>query len=211
MTTHITGRALVLAAATLTLFLIGAPSPAQAIDEKEVSGTLPEMHRPTFKKGYQIESIRNGARMTVTLIDRTPSSRTWQRSDGCTWSVETTGFAPAYEWRDCGSAAGRQSVRLDNGSPYPIKLGSSWAYSFTGENDVGRTWRDERTCAVEGTARISTGIGTFDTYKVVCREFSSTRTWYMSPKIGRSVYYIKNHERRGRDVWEFSSVIAEGS
>ncbi len=80
---------------------------------------------------------------------------------------------------------------LEDGKIYPLTVGKIWSYRHTGGNVDGRTWETIRKCAVETQAEVTTTLGTFDTYKVVCDDDWSTRTWYLSPEYGRSVKYIR--------------------
>jgi hypothetical protein len=48
-----------------------------------------------------------------------------------------------------------------------------------------------RKCNVESAVRIKTGLGSSDTFKVMCKDSWNTHFWYMSPKLGQYAFYSK--------------------
>ncbi len=98
-------------------------------------------------------------------------------------------------------------MKLLGGDPWPLQVGKKWTYSLRGDNVVGYSWDDKRECEVKEVARIKTKLGKHDTYKVVCTDPWNIRTWYMSPSLKAGVRYIKDHDTRGKNVYEFIKTV----
>jgi hypothetical protein len=174
---------------------------APPLKEKAVSNPLPPISQPNRPVGYKVISLRDGKEEVSTLVEQTADTQTWTDSLGCRAVVSRTGYSPAIEFANCEGDTGSQKVKLLRGTPYPLALGGKWAYSFSGTNTRGDQWAGERECEVKGTARVTTGTGEHDTYKVICRDSTRsstvTRTYYVSPALQTSVLM----ERRRVRYW----------
>ena len=202
--------------AWLHLFAIGAfvsvlaayqTTGTQEAQAAEVTAQLPPMQKPERNVGFKWVSLKDGKEVVFTLVAKTADRESWQRSDGCSWTKPNTGFAPAVKWSGCASNDGTSVVNLLEGNPWPLQVGKKWTYSLRGSNVVGYSWDDKRHCEVKGVARIKTKLGEHDTYKVVCTDPWQTRTWYMSPSLKAGVRYIKDHDTRGKTVYEFIRAV----
>jgi len=121
----------------------------------------------------------------------------WKNSEGCKWTrSDTSFFAPATSWADCDGNTGTAKVTEKN-SAWPLKLGHEWSYSVDGGD-----WETDRNCEVTDTIRVSSMLGEHDAYKVVCGDKWNTRTWYISTKLKRLVYYQRRRRRGGSNVFE---------
>jgi hypothetical protein len=183
------------------LILTGCAS-TPPLKEEAVAKALPPMARPERAVGYKVVQLRDGKEEVSTLLAQTADTQTWSDSSGCRAVVSRTGFAPALEFANCeGGQTGYQTIKLLRGTPYPLALGSKWAYSFSGTNTKGDQWEGQRECEVMGTARIKTGTGEHDTYKVVCdertRNSRTTNRYYVSPALQATVF----QERRRTRNW----------
>jgi len=107
---------------------------------------------------------------------------------------------------------------------WPLAVGKKAQYDFqqtisrhdgTESSELSRTW----TCTVEGTERVSVPAGTFDTYVVTCKRYSSsgrawraTRKFYYAPDLGHYVIreddYRRSADKKRQMVsYGFSSTV----
>lgn len=163
------------------------------VQEAAVTATLPPMPRAEHEVGYTRVSIKDGTtEHRETLIAQDAEANTWISSTGCSWTVPRTGFAPATEWSSCSSADGTATVKGANTSGiYPLTVGKRWSYEVAGKNVTGFPWSGERRCEVESQARVTVPMGTYDTYKVVCGDQWSVRTWYLAPEVDATVLFTR--------------------
>lgn len=164
--------------------------------------------------GYKVTRLRDGKTDVLTLVAQTADSQTWTDSTGCRFVALRTGFAPPIQFSDCDGNTGTQTVKLLRGMPFPLTLGGKWAYSYAGENSRGNKWTGQRDCAVQSGARVKTGSGEHETYKVVCEDsqenFKATHTYYVSPSVQTTVFLERYRVRYwpgapppDRTTWEF--------
>lgn len=165
--------------------------------EEPVQAALkPILEPPEILVGDTLIWLENGQkelRNEVTALD--DRQLTVAGDNGCTFSVPITGFGPSYFYKNCGGYSGTQEVEPVSESPYPISVGKSWNYVYSGIWE-GEPWKDTRKCSVDGTARVTVPLGDFDTFKLVCNDRWTRRTWYVAPEVGRSVKYERYHKRR---------------
>lgn len=206
-------RALSLGGIFSLLLFTTACQTVGTIEEVAVTAELPELaSRPTFATGYRVSTITDGEQNTRILISQTDTTETWKNGSGCTYTTLKTGFSPSIEWSGCtGFADGTQRVALTEGQPYPLRVGNTWSYSLSGDNNRGSSWDGTRDCEVASTVRITTVSGTHDTFKVVCTEPWSTRTWYISAESEWPIRFVRNHAYRGTTVSEFVKVVSTGN
>ena len=74
---------------------------------------------------------------------------------------------------------------------YPLQVGNTESWKYTGKNTKGDSWSGMRECEVKGTAHVTVPAGSFDTYHVVCEERDSRREWHYSPTLRRTVTSIR--------------------
>jgi hypothetical protein len=108
------------------------------------------------------------------------------------------GFGPSVAWANCNGDTGSATVKLQ-GETWPLAVGKSWSYAYSGVNARGNSWSGTRACTVKATARIPTPAGEEDTYKVTCSDYDSSHTYYVSPARSATVRY-EQHRRDGRRV-----------
>ena len=167
---------------------------------------LAPMPKPEREIGYKWVGLKNGKPYWRTLVSETAETLAWETSEGCSFtnSGKTTfGLGdPWLKWSGCSPwADGTQTFSLD-GEIWPLEVGKKWRYSLSGSNVRGDSWSAERTCEIPGTARIATGIGVHDTYKVVCKDPWNTGTYYMSPALETIVYSEWYNRPRG-STWKY--------
>jgi hypothetical protein len=172
------------------------------VKELEVSAPLAPMPQPQLRPGYTEVTLYNGKEMTSTLVSEDANSRSWKRSDGCQATTPKTGFGPAYRWENCNGSTGTATAKLE-GEIWPLAVGKTWSYTYSGSNARGASWSGTRSCSVRGTARIATPAGEEDTFKVACRDHDSTHTYYVSPARKATVRY----EQYRQDGWRVTSEL----
>lgn len=193
--------------ATGLLFLGACATPP--IAEVPTSAPLPAVEKPyPFQVGYKRETKRQDGRANfITVIEVTADTVTWQSDGGCTHTRPHDNFAPSIKWTGC-TTNGTHEYELIEGQPYPIKVGNAWRYKVSGQNDTGGKWDTTRSCKVEGEAQVTVPMGTYDTFKVVCRDTWRVRTWYISPELGQSVFF-SNSRPQQNEIWTHELVRIE--
>jgi hypothetical protein len=184
------------AACLILTVVLTALASCATVKELEVTTPLAAMPQPELRPGYGEVVLYNGKEMTSTLVSEDATTRSWKRSDGCSATTPKTGFGPALKWENCDGGSGSHTVTLQ-GETWPLAVGKSWSYTYSGSDTAGNTWRGTRSCTVKTTVRIPTPSGEEDTYKVACSDHNSTHTYYVSPARNATVRY----ERSRRDGW----------
>jgi len=187
--------ALVIASIGLIIF-----QPAHA-KEVKISNLAPMSEPAHMKTGTVIQGITNRKPSADKLISTNGSIQTWQDNEGCVWTKDISlgFFSPYISWTTCHNKTGSLRVHGKSGNIWPLKVGNLVEYTVKGRNVGGGSWSANRRCKVDKQVRITTHTGTYDTFKVICRTKWYTRIWYMSPKIGASVKYIKRPSSLGRN------------
>ena len=178
--------------------LMGCQTTQTATEKEEpVQTALEPMPKPPgMQVGDAIIWLVDGYRERRNEVtSRDDRQMTITTSGGCVFSIPTTGFGPDYFYRNCGGYTATQEVEPPSESPFPLSVGKSWSYGYSGIWE-GEPWRDTRRCTVAGTARVTVPLGDFDTFKVVCNDRWINRTWYVSPEVGQAVKYKRFHKRR---------------
>jgi len=160
---------------------------------------MPPAQRPEPRApGSVWKALKNGEPYVVTTVEGTGESERLEDSEGCTWTRPKSFYAPSTSWENCGGNAGEATVSL-NGEIFPLQVGGKWSWDV----DAGR-WRTERSCEVEGTARVKTASGEHETFRIVCVDRWNTRTRYYSPDLGTSVHLHVHRRAKAEHVrYEF--------
>ena len=133
-------------------------------------------------------------------------------SNGCTSTRKASfsSLAPTSSWNNCGprNTSGTQDVELISGNMWPLTLDSKAVFSVEGRfSDGSNPWSTERSCEVDGVVNLTVPAGTFDAYKVVCKDNWNTRTAYYAPEFGDSIAGSRIHVRRGIEAnWQRVSI-----
>lgn len=175
---------------------------------------LAPMAEPTkpLNVGDEWHWIRNGKPYSdsVTAVDGGQYSA--KNSLGCSWTNLNYRFAPSLVWENCNGSSGTQKITKAKGSPWPLQHKHKFKYSFTGKNAKGDTWKAQRACKVKKQVRVKVPAGEFDTFKVVCSDPWSVRTWWVSPEYGGTVAWKRDHKTdNSRDAMQelVKRVVAE--
>lgn len=171
---------------------------------------LAPMQKPSpTPEGAVIHGIRNGNPSATKVVKSDDNIMVYDRG-GCISTIDHTRgyFAPEVRWENCNGSSGRVMFHGKSGNIWPLQVGKSEEYSATASSRG--TWNATRTCEVERQVRITTHTGAHDTFEVVCRSKWATRTYYMSPKLGRFVKYTRRksnlNSNFSRIDWELTRV-----
>lgn len=171
---------------------------------------LAPMQEPNpLSEGTVIHGLSNGAPTSTEVIKVDGNIRVLLR-DNCEVTRDRTHgyFAPEVRWENCEGRSGQHIFHGKSGNIWPLAVGKSETYRATGKTKD--TWSATRTCKVEGQSRVKTHIGTHDAFEVVCRTKWATRTYYMSPTVGRFVKYTKRkahpQSRVTNEDWELTRI-----
>ena len=131
----------------------------------------------------------------------------YERSDGCSWTRTSRGFAPATVWSNCPSS-GKSTVTVTDDSLWPLEVGNKITYQMKGNSSlIARAWSSRRSCEVVGAVKVKIVSGIYDTFKVICKERWGTRTWWLSPKVGTAVAYEQKTRRNGLIRQEMTKIV----
>lgn len=179
-------------------------------DAVQSVNVMPPAEKPAADTaGTVIRTLRNGEPVTysITAVDGDRYSVT--ASDGCNYTEIASAYAPSPEWKNCSGSTGTQTITKVKGSPWPMSVGTKFSYRFRG-SDNRESWRGLRKCTVSGTEHLATRLGEFDTYRIVCKDPWSKRTWWYAPEIGLDIKYKRHHftdSSRNREI-ETVEVVA---
>ena len=167
----------------------------------KVQTALQPMDKPELVVGqkwhyFSNDKGKDGYEELLTVGD---GMLTFRDSDGCQWQeISDHDFSPSVQWENCEPYPnGTQKTKL-KGSIWPLQKGTKFSYSVKGKYHNGDTWSTRRACKVKKEVRISTVSGEYDTFKVVCRDDWSTRTYYMSPELKSWVVFKRTHAEKSK-------------
>ena len=112
-------------------------------------------------------------------------------SNGCKAVTDRSTYAPTLGWRNCSGSTASQKVEKQAGRLFPLAVGNTEYWSFSGRSDKGNTWSGTRSCKVAGTANVTVPAGNFDAYHVICRESSARYDYWFAPELGYTVISSK--------------------
>jgi len=183
-------------------------------EEKTTKVEMSPMAEPPVDTVGTVHIWKNGDGETVRVevVDANSERIVSERSNGCRYSRMRkyyTEFAPTIRWENCSSSSGSRKINGRSGDQvWPLKVGKTWSYDAQGSSD-GNIWQSDRRCEVTKTAKIKTVSGTHDTFKVVCNSKWATQTWYISPKLGETVKFIRERKRGSVTNIEFELLRVE--
>jgi len=93
---------------------------------------------------------------------------------------------------------GSQEVADVEGELFPLEVGKTMRMRVTGSGTrFPEGWEVARTCEVVAEERVTVPAGTYDMFKIVCRQGKRTYTWYYAPEIAHPVFYLNRHADLG--------------
>jgi hypothetical protein len=160
---------------------------------------------PVYKKGTTF-IYSNGSWETV--ITNSASEVTWRDHRGYVSSGSPDFTRRRADWQTKTRQGTRQfGPRKDlwikkKTSLWPLKIGNAASYSEANttrrKDEPEKSYEVNWSCEVIGTERVSVMAGDFDTWKIVCKRYSTPRnptkarvrevkTWYYAPELGHYV------------------------
>jgi len=183
--------------------------PVLAFEEIEKLESLAPMPGPDQRPvGWEWHYIdQQGKAGYMRKVAESEQTASYKRSDGCQWTREVRGFAPATIWSNCPST-GVAKVEFSGGDIWPLKVGNKFSYKMQGKSSFFKfNWNGDRICEVRYGVRVKTVSGTHDTYKVVCIERWGTRSWWLSPDVGTAVAYQQETSRNELILQEMTRIV----
>ena len=147
-----------------------------------------------FVSGTEVHWLKNGRPSVNYYESVNEQTYTATRDDGCSWTRITQAFAPTLKWDNCEYASGTQEIISSEGSPWPLNAMTEFQYTFSGKyaGDLGQPWRSVWRCHVESQVRVKVPAGEYDTYKLICEDDWTKRTYWISPLLGHHVAFEDN-------------------
>jgi len=147
----------------------------------------------------------DGTAAVVTGVSK--EEVTWRYQNGAISTRYRNFILPALSWTSASSQS-QTTLTASSDMLWPLATGNRGqyeSYQVISRNDriesteLSRKWE----CTVEGTERVSVPAGTFDTYVVACKRYSTssnswraTRKYYYAPELGH--YVIRDDIFRSR-------------
>ncbi len=185
------------------------PQFSHALEELEPLENLPPLPGPDSRQiGWEWHFIdEKGKPGYMKKVAGDDAIESYERSDGCSWTRTTRGFAPATVWSNCPSS-GKSAVKVTSDSLWPLEIGNKITYQMKGSSSLfARAWSSRRSCEVIGAVKVKIVSGIYDTFKVICKERWGTRTWWLSPDVGTAVAYQQKTRRNGLIRQEMTKII----
>jgi hypothetical protein len=159
-----------------------------------------------YPVGSQWHGLEDGSHAIVTLVGADAHSRSFASTSGCTWTEPAKFFGPALAWQNCNRDTGTQAIGATSGEIWPLQVGKSQSWSVSGRSPEGESWQMTYTCKVVSAERVSVSAGSFDAYKVVCKDRWNMMTYYYAPSINDFVLYFRIGSGKGVvNRWEYIS------
>ena len=179
-----------IAAVVVSIIVTGCQT--TSVQQIAVKADLPPAQPPIYEIGKKtVWRMKDGSEITYETTDIEDTTITGRGSDGCIYSFRKDGFGRATRWENCSGSTGTHRLSR-SGNMYPLQVGNTESWKYTGKNTKGDSWSGMRECEVKGTAHVTVPAGSFDTYHVVCEEKGWKRyEWHYSPKLRRTVTSIQ--------------------
>ncbi|MBO0333578.1 hypothetical protein J0X12_08140 [Sneathiella sp. CAU 1612] len=178
--------------------------------ETTFADPMPPMEEPpiwTDGSSNVFQNISSKVNYETKYIARDGKLVTQKEHDGCIVVHDyAMPFSPAVKWKNCRDPDGvSTNYKLDDTEVWPLETGKHWSYRQAGTNVEGQSWAYIRDCAVEGQVRITTLLGTFDTFRVACSDQLKTRVWFLSPVLQAPVLHTV-FEKKTHRKYTFETV-----
>lgn len=171
----------------------------QSVKTAAVPVELPAMDRPDdHAVGAEFHWITNGEKLTSKVIAVEDGVSTIQLEDGCEWKHLGWDWAPVLEINNCYGRSESSQIRKSEGSPWPMQTGKKWSHSYTRFQDSGKTTRLTYRCEVNTAEIVSIPAGEFRAFKIICKDRSSTKTYWFTPDHAAGV--VKSTNKTGTNT-----------
>jgi len=170
------------------------------VETSEPTASLEPAENVNHPVGTTLVVSDQDERVTWQKTAVTEQGSVWQGSDGCKYtSYNSNPFAPAVTFENCDGNTGTQKIQSKSGSLFPLKVGNTASWKLIGK-DQQYNWNTTRWCRVSDEVNLSVPAGSYDAYKVVCRDDWNTRTFYYAPEAAANAAFIRVHKDRGTEA-----------
>ena len=158
-----------------------------------------------YQVGTTLRGLKNGKPFTWKVLALNDSTYMIEDTGGCKWTDIDIISPPPY-WENCGGSTGTIEIETE-GSLWPLEVGKTVRYRFTGTNPKGNRISGVRQCKAVDNVFVTTATGDHYTYKVVCQDKSKVLTYYISPAFGdRVLFTIRSKKRGTTDTYEMLEI-----
>lgn len=174
-------RFTLMCSALATAIVLGACQTTPPIQTAPAANPIPPVEARRAVVGDQFVYLtQSGTQTTTTTVAASANRASYKQDNGCSYSHIITGFGPNPEWSNCGGSSGNQTSKRTGGSIFPLAVGSSESWDYSGTNSKGNNWESTRNCTVPGAVSVTVPAGTFDTYHVRCEDKWWVRESYIN-------------------------------
>lgn len=175
----------------LVPLLIGFAASVSAFEELGTVSLEP-MERPSvspFENGTEIHWLKNGKSSTYYFESIDAGTYTVRWDDGCRSTRLMLMYAPSLEWNHCEYASASQKITETRGNPWPLSAKTEFQYAYIGNyrGDLGQPWQSIWKCKVDKQVRVEVPAGEYDTFKLICEDDLTVRTYWISPELRHHV------------------------
>lgn len=172
---------------------------------------------PAALPSYTIgDSVTWNDKTTETVVAVNGRQITWEAQNGFSFISSANPILPRLSW--AGKVArGSRTLSTTDTALFPLQNGNTAAFqalvaaqNTTTGQDMNRTYRWE--CSVDGTERLKTAVGVWDTWRTICYEGTTTTafvrrytTWY-APDLQGPVRVNKDTRRDATVVNEVTAL-----
>ena len=167
-------------------------TPAAKVETAPARAELPPgVLRASTVGDKSVWKQRDGKELTWKTVKLDGSIAEVHGSNGCKAVTDRSSYSPTLGWRGCSGHTGSHKIEKRTGRLFPLAVGNTEHWQFSGRSAKGSTWSGTRSCKVAGTANVTVPAGNFDTYHVICREKSARYDYWFSPELGYTVISSK--------------------
>ncbi|MEL6996875.1 MAG: hypothetical protein AAFP68_01325 [Pseudomonadota bacterium] len=158
------------------------------------SAPMPPVEQRLVEPGASYTILQqDGSELAVEILSTDGNLVLSKSSSGCSWKRDFTGFRPNPEWNSCGGSTGTQTSTRTSGSIFPLVVGNTETWDYSGTNSNGDAWESTRNCKVEAEVSVTVPAGTFDTYHVRCEDRWWVREWFVDQR-GLAIQYARTRK-----------------
>lgn len=167
--------------ALVGMVVLGACQADRAVQTAPVVNPMQPLEARRAVVGDQFVYLTEKSDQTSMTTREVSADRVaFEDESGCRFSDKGSSFAPSPDWSNCGGSAGTQVSRRLGGSIFPLAIGNSESWHYSGTNTNGDRWESKLDCTVPGVVDVTVPAGTFDTYYVRCEDEWWVREYYLN-------------------------------
>lgn len=158
---------------------------------------MPPAPPPTYQPGDTYTYSRNGQSEIREVLSVRGDQVRW-RSGGVEWVEQTAVVTPPLAWTsDPTVGKGQQEIIGDPYSLFPLRVGKTTTFEAHGKSEkVPGGWTRQYGCAVEGSDTVTVPAGSFETFRIECRQGDQRQTIHYSPRAENIVLGVAESPSR---------------